>query len=96
MVELLATGHSWSGGGGPITLTPLVGLFLTVVLAKSVLRLRFTFVLLGISVLLGTMFAIAAETWGLTTTASVWIVAALIVAGRVRHMRGSFGGNLSD
>ena len=96
MVELLATGHSWSGGGGPITLTPLVGLFLTVLLAKSVFQLRLTLAVLGIAVFLGTMFAMGAETWGLTTTASIWIVAALIVAGRVRNVRGSFEGNLSD
>jgi hypothetical protein len=96
VIKIVATGHSWSGGDGPITLTPLVGLLLTVLLAKSILRLRLTLVALSISTFLGTVFAIAAETWGLTTTASIWIVAALIVAGRIRHMRGTFGGNLSD
>lgn len=96
MIDILATGHSWSGGDGPITLTPLVGLFVTVLLARFMLRLRLTPVVLTISVFLGTVFAITAETWGLTATASIWIGAALIAAGRIRHVRGSFGGNLSD
>ena len=96
MVELLATGHSWSGGGGPITLTPFVGLFLTALLAKSVLQLRLTLVVLGICVFLGTTFAIAAETWGFTMTASIWIIAAFVVSGRLRHVRATLGRNPSD
>jgi hypothetical protein len=96
MVDLLATGHSWSGGGGPITLAPLVGFLLTVVLARWFVGLRISPILLGPAVLLGTLFAIAADTWGLTTAISAWVVIALIVAGRVRHARGTLRRNLSD
>ena len=93
MVELLATGHTWSGGGGPITWAPVAGLLLTLVLARSVLSLRLSPLTLGTSVLLGTLFAIGAETWGVTMTTSAWIVGALIVSGRIRH---TFGRNPSD
>ncbi len=93
MVELLATGHTWSGGGGPITWTPVAGLLLTLVLARSVLRLRLSPLTFGTSVLLGTLFAIGAETWGVTMTTSTWIVGALIVSGRRRH---ALGRNPSD
>jgi hypothetical protein len=95
MVDLIATGHSWSGGGGPITLTPLGGLLLTLMLARWSLGLRVSPAMLGVCVFLGTLFAIAAETWGLTMTTSLWVLAAL-VSGRVRHTRGTFGRNFSD
>lgn len=94
MVDLLATGHSWSGGGGPITLTPLAGLVLTFLLARW-LGLRVSPVMLGASVVAGTLFAIAADAWGLTMTITAWIVGALMV-GRVRHTRGTLGRNFSD
>jgi hypothetical protein len=96
MVDFVATGHSWSGGGGPITLTPLSGLLLTVVLARWFLGLRISPMLFGVSVFLGTPFALAADTWGLTTAIAGWVVAALVVAGRVRHTRGPLGRNPSD
>jgi hypothetical protein len=96
MAEILATGHAWSGGGGPITLTPLAGLLLTVVLARWLLGLPVSPMLFGVSVLIGTLFAIAADTWGLTAATSAWVVAALVVAGRVRHTRGTLGRNPSD
>ena len=56
MVDLVATGHSWSGGGGPITLTPLAGLILTVGLARW-LGLRFSPMMLGASLVMGTIFS---------------------------------------
>jgi uncharacterized membrane protein YhfC len=96
MVDFVATGHSWSGGGGPITLAPLVGLLLTVVLARWFVGLRMSPMLLGLAVLLGALFAIAADTWGFTTSISAWVVLALILAGRVRHTRGTLGRNPSD
>ncbi len=96
MVDLVATGHAWSGGGGPITLMPLAGLVLTFVLARWSLGLRFSPLMLGASIVLGTLFALAADVWGLTMTIGVWIVGALLVAGNVRHLRGTLGRNLSD
>jgi hypothetical protein len=96
MMDLVATGHTWSGGGGPITLTPLAGLLLTVVLARWFLGLRVSPMVFGVSVLLGTLFALAAETWGLTTVFFAWVGAAIVVSGRVRHTRGTLGRNPSD
>ncbi len=96
MVDLVATGHSWSGGGGPMSPAPLVGLLLTVVLARWFVGLRISPMLLGLAVLLGTLFAFAADTWGLTTAIFAWVVLAFIVAGRVRHTRGTLGRNPSD
>ena len=95
MVDLVATGHSWSGGGGPITLMPLAGL-LTVGLALWSLGLRFLPAMLGASVVFGALFAIAADEWGLTMAIAVWMVGGLIIAGHARHARGPLGHNPSD
>jgi hypothetical protein len=95
MVDLVATGHSWSGGGGPITLTPLVGLVLTVGLARW-LGLRFSPLMLGASLVMGTIFSIAADEWGLTMATAVWLVGALVIAGPTRHARGPLRRNPSD
>ena len=85
MVDLVATGHSWSGGGGPITLMPLAGLLVTVGLARW-LRLRFSPMTLGASLVMGTIFSIAAEEWGLTMAIALWMVGALILAGHIRRV----------
>jgi hypothetical protein len=96
MVELVATGHAWSGGGGPITLTPLAGLLLTVVLARWFLGLGVSPMLFGVSVLLGTLWAVAADTWGITTAISAWVMAAVVVGRRFRRTRRTLGRNPSD
>ena len=85
MVDLVATGHSWSGGGGPITLMPLAGLLVTVGLARW-LGLRFSPTTLGASLVMGTIFSIAAEEWGLTMAIALWMVGALILAGHRRRV----------
>jgi hypothetical protein len=95
VLALLGTGHLWSGGGGPITLTPIAGLLLTLMLTRWSLGLRLSPAMLGVSVFLGTLFAIAAETWGLTMTTSVWALVAL-ASSFVRRTRGAFGRNFSD
>ena len=95
MVDLVATGHSWSGGGGPITLTPLVGLVLTVGLARW-LGLRFSPMMLGASLVMGTIFSHRRRRVGSHDGDAVWLVGALIVAGHVRHARGPLGRNPSD
>ena len=95
MVDLVATGHAWSGGGGPITLMPLVGLLLSAGLGRWSLG-RVSPVMLGASVVLGTLFAFAADEWGLTLTMGAWILGALIVAGHARLVPGGLGRNSSD
>lgn len=95
-MDFLATGHAWSGGGGPITLAPLVGLLLTVVLSRWLVGLRISPLVLGVSVLLGTLFAVAADAWGMTVTLSAWTLAALVVSASLRRTRGTFGHSSSD
>ena len=94
MVDLVATGHSWSGGGGPITLMPVTGLLLTAGLARWALG-RVSPVVLAASVVLGTLFAVAADAWGLSVTLAAWILGALVAAGHGRH-RGTLGRNPPD
>jgi hypothetical protein len=51
--------------------------------------------LIGVCILLGTLFAIAADAWGMTLTTSAWLVAALFVSASFRRARGTFGRNPS-
>lgn len=93
---LLATGHTWSGGGGGFSLIPVLGVILSLVLARSVLAFRFSILLAAVSVLLGTVFAIAAESVGLTIATSIWFLAAVGTASVIRLGRGSLPRNTSD
>ena len=95
MVDLVATGHLWSGGSGQITLMPLAGLLLTAGLARWSLG-RVSPAMLGASIVLGTLFAVAADEWGLTLTMAAWILGALIVAGHTRLVPGGLERNSSD
>jgi hypothetical protein len=96
MLNLLATGHTWRGGDGPYTITPLVGLLLTLILIRFVLRFPLGVPALAASALLGTLFATASASWGYTITLSVWTLSFLLIAGRLRRTRGAFGGNPPD
>jgi hypothetical protein len=95
MGDLVATGHLWSGGGGQITLMPVAGLLLTACLARWSLG-RVSPAMLAASVVLGTLFAVAADEWGLTVTMAAWIVGALVFAGHGRDVRSILGRNPSD
>jgi hypothetical protein len=94
--DLVATGHIWSGGGGGFSLIPVLGVILSIVLARSVLALRLSILLAAVSVLLGTVFAIAAESLGLTIATSIWFLGALGIASIIRLGRGSLPRNASD
>jgi hypothetical protein len=94
--ELLATGHTWSGGGGGFTLIPLLGVILSIALARSVFALRLSIPLAAVSAVLGTVFAIAAESVGLTIATSIWFLGALGIASIIRLGRGSLPRNTSD
>jgi hypothetical protein len=100
MIDLPATGHTWRGGGGPITVTPMIGVLLSLVLARWAVGVRLSPPLIGVCILLGTLFAVGADAWGMTLTTSAWLVAALFDSGSFRHTRGTFGrnppGNPSD
>jgi hypothetical protein len=94
--HLLATGHTWTGGGGGFSLLPVLGMILSILLARSVLGLRLSIPLAAASVFLGTVFAIAAESAGLTIATSMWFLGAIGMAFVVRLGRGSLPRNTSD
>jgi hypothetical protein len=91
---ILGTGHPWHGIGGNMTPLPLLGLILTLLLIRFVLRQPIGIGAAAVSIALGTLFSTLADTWGLTVTFSVWIFGAMALsAGRAR---GAFGGNRPD
>jgi hypothetical protein len=92
---MLATAHTWRGGDGPFTIVPIVGLVLTLVLIRTVLRLRIGLATVAISAVLGALFATIGGRWGYTVTLSLWVLAVALVAAGQRAA-GSFGRNNSD
>jgi len=91
---LLGTGHPWHAIEGDMTPLPLLGLTLTLLLIRFVLRQPIGIVAAAVSIALGTVFATLADTWGLTVTFSVWFMTAVSMsAGRAR---GAFGGRPPD
>jgi hypothetical protein len=94
MVDLLATAHTWRGGDGPFSIAPIVGLLLTLLLIRAVLRLRLGFGAIGASLLLGALFATLGDRWGYTVTISAWILASALFATILGA--GPFPRNLSD
>ena len=94
--DVLATGHTWSGGGGGFSLIPVLGVILSIVLARSVLALRLSVPLAAASVLLGTVFAVVADGTGLTMATTIWFLGALAIASVIRLGRGSLPRNTSD
>jgi hypothetical protein len=96
MEVLLATGHTWSGGGGGFTVLPVLGALFTIVLVRSAVSLRLSVPVVAGSVVLGTTFALIAEAVGVSIAAAVWLVGALSVGIVVRHARGLLPRNGSD
>ncbi|HET6792617.1 MAG TPA: hypothetical protein VFI35_13680 [Actinomycetota bacterium] len=94
--NLLATGHTWSGGGGGFSLIPVFGVIVSIALARSVLAIRLSIPLAASSVFLGTVFAIVADIAGLTIATSMWFLSAVGIASVIRLGRGSLPRNTSD
>ena len=92
----LATGHSWSGGSGSISLLPVIGSLLTMILLRAALGRPASFGMVGAAVGLGTLFWFAAEAWGLTVAVPIWWTAAIAIRASLRGARGSLGGNPPD
>jgi hypothetical protein len=91
---ILGTGHPWLGIDGNMTPFPLLGLILTLLLIRFVLRQPIGIIAAAVSIALGTVFSTLADTWGLTVTFSVWFISAMALsAGRAR---GAFGGRPPD
>lgn len=96
MLEIVATGHTWSGGDGPYTLTPLVGLLLTLFLIRSPLGFPLRAPALAVSIGLGTLFATVADTWGTSIAITVWVLGAILATAVIRSGRRSFGAEPPD
>jgi hypothetical protein len=91
---ILGTGHPWHEIDGDMTPLPLLGLILTLLLIRFVLRQPIGIVVAAVSIGLGTLFSTLADTWGFTVTFSVWLISAMALsAGRAR---GAFGGRPPD
>jgi hypothetical protein len=90
---LLGTGHPWHPLHGNLTALPLLGLLLTMVLIRFVLRRPIGIVASAVSIALGTVFSTLADTWGLTVTLAVWLVCALFLARPIGRKRGALGGD---
>jgi hypothetical protein len=81
---LLATAHAWRGGDGAFTIVPIVGLVLTLLLIRTVLRLRIGPVTVAVSAVLGALFATIGGRWGYTLTIALWVLVAAVVAASQR------------
>jgi hypothetical protein len=95
MVELLATAHTWRGGDGPFTMVPILGLVLTLLLIRTVLRLRIGLSTVAVSAVLGALFATIGGRWGYVATSWLWLVSFALLAA-VRRAPGPLRRNLSD
>lgn len=96
MLRILGTGHPWHPIDGALTPFPLVGLFLTLLLIRFLLRLPLGIGAVVAAIALGTLFSSAVDAWGLTLALSVWVVGAMILSGLLGRTRGAFRSNPSD
>ena len=95
MLELLATAHTWRGGDGPYSIAPLLGVFLTLLLIRTILRVPFGLSAVGISAFLGTLFATFGDRWGYVATSWLWLLSFALLAA-IRAAPGPLRRNLSD
>jgi hypothetical protein len=91
---ILGTGHPWHEIDGDMTPLPLLGLILTLLLIRFVLRQPIGIVAAAVSIALGTLFSTLADTWGFTVTLSVWLITATALS--VGRARGAFGSRPPD
>jgi hypothetical protein len=94
MDEVLSTAHTWSGGDGPYSIAPIAGLVVTLLLIRTILRLRIGLASVGASAVLGSLFATLGERWGYTLILSYWVVGMALVASIRRA--GPLRRNISD
>ncbi|HZB01745.1 MAG TPA: hypothetical protein VE800_06525 [Actinomycetota bacterium] len=94
MLLFLATAHTWRGGDGPFTVAPIVGLVVTLLLIRTILRLPLGPAAVGASAVLGTLFASLGARWGYTLILLSWVVAIALFASIRRA--GPFRRNISD
>jgi hypothetical protein len=94
-MELLATAHTWRGGDGSFSITPVVGLLLTLFLIRFLLRLPIGPVAGAVSVVAGALFATLGGRWGYSATSAFWILCCALCAS-VRRGAGPLRRNPSD
>jgi hypothetical protein len=92
----LGTGHPWHAIDGGLTPFPLMGLLLTLLLIRFLIRLPLGIGSVVMAIALGTLFSTAVDTWGFTLPTSVWILGAVIVSGLLSRTWGALGSNPSD
>ena len=96
MLRFLGTGHPWHPIDGALTPFPLIGLFLTLLLIRFLLRLPLGIGAVVVAIALGTLFSSAVDAWGLTLTSSLWFLGAVILSGLLGRTRGALRSNPSD
>jgi hypothetical protein len=96
VLPIQATGHPWHAIDGTLTPFPLVGLFLTLLLIRFLLRLPLRIGAVVAAIALGTLFSSAVDAWGFTVASSVWVLGAMILSRFLGRTRGAFGSNPSD
>ena len=87
MFGALATAHGWSAGGGPFSVLPLVGFALGLTLLRVALRASIGPGSIGASFLLGTVFWLLADAWGITIALAGFVVVGAVVAVALRSGR---------
>jgi hypothetical protein len=95
MSPLVATGTlPWHPQPGRIDFTPLITVFVALLVVRLVLGIRLTWPVVGSVVVLGTVLGWAIGAWGVVAPTAVAFIAATILTGQL-HRRGRGEGESS-
>ena len=75
---------------------PLLGLLLSLILLRFVVKVPIGIPAFFACVALGTLFSSAADAWGLTLSLAIWTFAAMSLDRSIRGFRSALGGNHPD
>lgn len=87
MTGAFATAHGWSAGGGPFSVLPLVGFALGLTLLRVALRASLGPGSIAASILLGTVFWLLADAWGVTLAFAGFVAVGAVVGAVLRSGR---------
>jgi hypothetical protein len=73
-----------------------MGLFLTLLLIRFLVRLPLGIGAVVAAIALGTLFSSVVDAWGFTLATSAWVFGAVILSGLLGRTRSALGGNPSD
>ena len=79
MLARLATAHGWSAGAGSFSLLPLVGSAVSLVLLRTALRASIGVASVAASLVLGTIFWLLADAWGITLALAIFVAAGGVI-----------------